>query len=141
MSARPLPVIHPDNQEFWDSLRRHELSLQRCRECSEVRFPVSPVCPRCLSEEFSWEVMSGRGQLVVAVTVHRATGNPWWSERVPFSVALVRLAEGPRIKGGIDNSLASLPPGTPLRVAFDDQEEVTLLHFRSDESGTDARPL
>ena len=129
MSDRPLPLVHPDNQQFWDSLRAHRLSLQRCSDCSYLRYPVSPICPRCLSEACSWEVMSGDCELVVAVTVHRATGDPWWQQRVPFSVALVRLAEGPRIKGWIDERLASFPPGTPLAVRYQEEAGMTFLRF------------
>ena len=128
--TQPLPLIHPDNQEFWESLSRHELRLQRCLGCSFLRYPVSPVCPQCLGDQAQWEAMSGRARLVSAVTVHRATGNPWWETRTPFSVALVRLDEGPRLKGWVANDLVGrLSPGSPLVAAFEDCEGVTLLGF------------
>lgn len=129
-TGRPLPVIHPDNQQFWDWLRQHQLRLQRCGECGKLRYPVSPVCPDCLSERFQWEPMSGRALLVTAVTVHRATGNPWWANATPFSVVLVRLEEGPRLKGSIANDVAAkLRPGADLVAEFEDVEGATLLRF------------
>lgn len=127
---QPLPVVHPDNQEFWDALAHHELRLQRCGACGELRYPVSPVCPGCLSEEHIWERMSGRGWLVTTVTVHRATGDSWWAGRTPFAVALVQLEEGPRLKGGMTAEAAErVAPGDPVAVAFDDFEGATLLRF------------
>lgn len=129
-SGRPLPVIHPDNQAFWDALARHELRLQRCTACGRVRYPVSPVCPGCLSDQAEWTAVSGRGKLVVAVRVDRATGEPWWAGRTPYSVALVRLEEGLRLKGGMRNDVAeALRPGDDVVVAFEDVEGATLLRF------------
>jgi uncharacterized OB-fold protein len=127
---RPGPIVHPDNAEFWNHLREHELRLQCCAECGFVRYPVSPVCPECLSEEHSWERMSGRGRLASCVTVWRATGHRWWTSRTPFAVALVHLEEGPRLKGAIDVEAArDLAPGDRVRVAFEDIEDTALLRF------------
>lgn len=129
-TGRPLPVIHPDNLEFWDFLARHELRLQQCGECGFLRYPVSPVCPSCLSDAAEWVALSGRGTLVAAVQVNRATGEGWWTSATPYSVALVRLEEGPRLKGFIANeAAASLEPGSPMLATFEDVEGATLLRF------------
>ena len=132
---RPLPVVHPDNAPFWEHLKKHRLHLQRCGECGMLRYPVSPVCPDCLSEEHSWEAMSGRGRLVTAVVVQRATGGQWWSSRTPFAVALVQLDEGPRLKGGMDPGVAArLKPGDAVRVGFEDVDDgIALLRFEPDD--------
>ncbi len=128
--ARPAPVIHPDNEEFWRSLREHSLRLQRCSECGFLRYPVSPVCPECLSEEHTWDRMSGCGRLVAAVTVHRATGDRWWADRTPFSVAVVQLEEGPRLKGFIGVEAAeALRPGAAICAQFEDIDRTALLRF------------
>ena len=46
---KQLPIIHPENAPYWESLKKHELRLQRCTECATLRYPVSPVCYQCMS--------------------------------------------------------------------------------------------
>src|SRR5579885_1054222 len=96
-AVRPRPVVHPENEAFWNSLKEREMRLQVCGECGTPRFPVAPVCFKCFSDAFDWRAMSGRGRVVSLVTIHRATGNAFWGSRVPFSVGIVRLDEGPQM--------------------------------------------
>jgi len=129
---KPLPMIHPDNEPYWAALKQHELRMQRCQECGTLRYPVSPVCHKCLSDQVDWEQLSGKGTLGTWIVVEQATGNPAWQEDVPYVVALVNLAEGPRLTSnvvGIDPD--KLRYGMPLEVVFDEvTPEVTLAKFR-----------
>lgn len=129
--VRPLPIVHPDNERFWASLREHVLRLQKCLQCGRVRCPVSPVCPTCLSEEHEWVEMSRIAQVVVAVDVMRATGDPWWQMRVPFKVALVRFPEGVQMKGFLEvGRERKVEFGESVEVGFEDAVEgVTFLKF------------
>ena len=129
---RPLPVIHPDNAPYWAALKNHELRMQRCKDCNTLRYPVSPVCYNCLSENCEWEQLSGKGTLGTWIVVETATGNPAWQEVVPYVVALVNLAEGPRITTNIvDIEPDKLKYGMPLEIVYDDvTPQVTLAKFR-----------
>ena len=132
---QPLPVVHPDNAEYWGALKNHELRLQRCQDCQTLRFPVSPVCHRCLSYKADWELLSGKGTLASWIVVEQATGNRAWQEVVPYVVALVNLAEGPRLTTnivGLDHAqFDTLKYGMPLEIVFDDvTPEITLAKFR-----------
>jgi uncharacterized OB-fold protein len=98
---RPDPVIHPDSQEFWSSLARGELRLQRCTACGTWRYPVSPVCHRCLAFDFTWEPVSPAGRVAAAVVVQRATGEAAWSAHVPFASGIVDVEHGVRLPGRI----------------------------------------
>jgi uncharacterized protein len=92
--TKPLPVIDSLTQGFWDLARQHVLSAQVCGACGDVHFPPSPVCPKCLSEDQSWQPVSGRGRIESWVEYHRA----YWfgfAPELPYRVCLVRLEEGP----------------------------------------------
>lgn len=101
MSAPPiLPTITDENRPFWDAARAGRLVMQRCTSCGHVRYPISAVCPRCLRSAAEWIDLSGRGSVLSFVVFQRAY-NPAWAERVPYNVALVQLAEGPRMFSNI----------------------------------------
>lgn len=120
------PLLHP----FWAHARAHRLTVQCCTACGDLHFPPGPVCPVCLSEEQTWQEVSGKAELVSWTTFHRAYW-PSFAEALPYDVCLVKLAEGPLL---LSNFLGATPRdlrmGLPLRVAFDDvSEDVTLPKF------------
>jgi uncharacterized OB-fold protein len=130
---KQLPMIHPANAPYWAALKNHELRMQRCKECGTLRYPVSPVCYQCMStNEPDWELLSGKGTLTSWIVVERATGNPAWSEDVPYVVAYVDLDEGPRLTTNIvETDPFALTAGLRVEVVFDDvTPEVTLAKFR-----------
>jgi uncharacterized OB-fold protein len=48
---------------FWDATAEHRLLLPRCAACGEHRFPPSPFCPTCRSQEMEWVEHDGRGEI------------------------------------------------------------------------------
>jgi uncharacterized OB-fold protein len=90
---KPLPTLNEDNAPFWAGLNERELRIQRCAGCGKFRYPISPVCPRCLGAEFAWTPVSGRGTVFSYVIFHRAY-HPAFQTDVPYNVALIRLEEG-----------------------------------------------
>jgi uncharacterized OB-fold protein len=129
---KPLPIPDLLTAPFWENARRHRLSVQRCRDCGDRHFPPGPVCPRCLSEDQTWEVVSGYGTLVSWVTFHRA----YWDgvkDALPYDVCLVRLDEGPLLLSNfMGERPAGLREGLKLEVVFDDvTQDVTLPKFRA----------
>ncbi len=114
-----LPVITAENRGFWEAARAGTLAMQRCASCGHVRYPVAPVCPRCLSAEFAWTALSGRGSVLSFVVFDRAY-NPAWASRVPYNVALIQLDEGPRMFSnviGVPNEQVCV--GMAVRVVFE----------------------
>lgn len=114
-----LPVITADNRGFWDAAHAGSLAMQRCGSCGHLRYPIAPVCPRCLSADFAWTPLSGKGSVLSFVVFDRAY-NPAWASRVPYNVALIQLDEGPRMFSnviGIPNEQVSV--GMAVRVVFE----------------------
>ena len=128
---KPLPLANEDSQEYWEACKRGELCLQKCAGCAHVRFPPAALCPRCLSESFAWEAMSGRGKVYTWIVVHRPQ-HPAFFEDAPYNVAIVELEEGVRTHSSIVGCAnEELRVGMPVEVVFDKvNDEVTLPRFR-----------
>ena len=91
--GRALPQPTPETQHFWDGTKANQLLLQRCDDCSKVYFPPRPFCPVCASRKVSVTKASGKGVLYSYVIHHRPV--PGFTP--PYAIAVVQLAEGPRI--------------------------------------------
>lgn len=125
-----LPIRYPEEEPYWQGLDEGRLKLQRCLECSKVRFPISDVCPNCLSARHEWEEMSGRGAVSTYVVFWKAWA-PWMESRVPYVVAQVELPEGPRLTTNILNiEPNAVRIGLEVSATYERRtEEITLLQF------------
>ena len=134
--AKPLPTITDENREFWNGAIAGVLRLQRCTACGHVRNPIQALCPRCLSEQFAWTDLSGRGEVFAKVVYHRAF-HPSYRSDVPYNLVMVQLAEGPRMFSnvvGADND--DIHVGDALEVVFDQVSDgITVPRFRLAQSG------
>jgi uncharacterized OB-fold protein len=132
LSAKPraLPVPTPETRHFWDGTRRGELLLQCCDACAHTYFPPRPFCPRCASRQVSLRRASGRATLYSYVIHHRPA--PGFTP--PYAIAVVTLAEGPRMMTNIvdcPQTPEALVLDMPLEVAFTPaSDEITLPLFR-----------
>jgi uncharacterized OB-fold protein len=134
-----LPELSDLNRGFWEACAEGRLAVQRCRPCGHLRYPISEVCPRCLSLELEWEPLSGRGTLYSWIVFHHAY-HPAWRDKLPYTVALVELAEGPML---ISNLVAGEPAlGMPLQVTFEQVGEFAIPRFvpntQEEEQASDA---
>ncbi len=114
--GRWLPQPTPETQHFWDGTRAGELRLQRCDDCSHTYFPPRPFCPQCGSRKVSIVKASGKATLYSYVISHRRA--PGFD--APYAVAVVELAEGPRMMTNIVDC-----PQTPEALQLDMALEVT----------------
>lgn len=128
---KPLPTITDETAPFWVGLNQRELRFQRCGGCGKYRYPISQVCPRCLSAEFVWQPVSGRGRVFSYVIFHRAYHQGFEAD-VPYNVALIHLEEGIFMFSnivGIGNE--DIACDMPVMVDYDRvTETITLPRFR-----------
>lgn len=123
------PSIDPDSQPWWDALAAHQLVLPRCARCGRYWFPPTPGCPHCGAPEHALSAVSGRGRVYSWVVVQRAL-SPSFQADVPYTIALVELAEGARLFGRLFN-----PADRPVvadgavQAIFYEVGEQTLLGF------------
>jgi len=132
--ASGLPVAIPDStpetRPFWDGLAAGQLRLQRCRDCDSVIWYPRGLCPQCGSVGLAWFTASGRGTIYSFTVLRRALGP--FGQAVPYVVAYVELAEGPRVLTNIVHCEPGLVRiGQPVECVFDrDEAGRALLRFR-----------
>jgi uncharacterized OB-fold protein len=129
--AKPLPNISDFNRPFWEGTRVGEFRLQHCNHCGNIWAPNGPVCPKCFSEDYRWDRMSGTGKIATWVVFHKLYHKAF-SRDVPYNVAFIQLDEGPRIIAnvvGVENE--ELKIGMRVEVTFEKiNDEVTVPKFR-----------
>jgi len=126
-----LPRIDEESRGYWEALARHELYIQRCRDCGAKRFYPRAHCPVCLSAATEWVRASGRGT-VYSFTVTYQNQAPGYRDTLPYVLAVVELAEGVRLMTNVvDCAPEAVRIGMPVEVLFEDvTPEVTLPKFR-----------
>jgi uncharacterized OB-fold protein len=88
----PYPMPEFDAEPFWEACNCEELHMQRCTDCGRWRWTPVPICSHCLSQNFTWERLSGRGTVHTWTVVTHAV-HPAAVERVPYVVVEVALEE------------------------------------------------
>ncbi|MET8680092.1 Zn-ribbon domain-containing OB-fold protein [Streptomyces sp. NPDC004647] len=128
-----LPEIDAFTRPYWDATAEGRLLIRRCAACGRAHHYPREFCPRCWSEDVSWEQASGRATLYTWSVVHR-NDLPPFGERVPYVAAVVDLAEGPRMMTEVVDCVPvalTLAVGLDLEVAFRrEAEEITVPVFR-----------
>ena len=129
--AFPLPERDEINAPYWDALEEGRHVFQRCAACNNVWLPPRRECPRCLREDATWETASGAARLISWVVYHTAF-HPAFKDRLPYTVAVVELNEGPRL---ISNLVGVEDPerlhiDQPLRLVIEDEHGVAVPRYR-----------
>ncbi len=75
--------------------QRYGLAGEVCPHCDAKIFPPRDVCPECGQEAKTTFTFSGRGQVYSYTTVYDPPAG--YEENAPYTVALVKLAEGPLV--------------------------------------------
>ena len=134
-STRALPLPTPETQHFWDGAALGELRLQRCQLCTHVYFPPRPFCPACASREVVSFAASGKATLYSYLIHHRPA--PGFTP--PYAIAVVQLAEGPRMMSNIvecPQTPEALVLDMALEVVFEKRSEaISLPQFRPARGG------
>jgi uncharacterized OB-fold protein len=132
---KPLPTLTDDNRPFWEGARQGKLMMQKCGDCSHIRYPISHVCPDCLSYKTEWTQLSGRGEVFSYVVFYQLY-NKAFADDVPYNVAMIQLEEGPRMFSnivGVDNDAVKV--GDKVEVTFEKAtDEVSIPKFRPRQS-------
>jgi hypothetical protein len=118
--AKPLPRVDEESKGFWEACRRHELYIQRCRDCGAARYYSRALCPSCLSDAVEWLRCSGRGTVYTfTVTYQNQAGG--FRDELPYVMAYVELEEGVRM---LTNIVGCTPDavriGMPVEAVFED---------------------
>jgi uncharacterized protein len=129
--AKPLPHIDEENRPWWEAVQRHELYIQKCRDCGDLRFYPRALCTNCLSSNTEWIRCKGSGR-IYTFTETRQNQSAGFRESLPYVLAWVRLDEGVQLMTNIiDYPPDQVKIDMPVEAVFDDvTPEVTLVKFR-----------
>jgi hypothetical protein len=129
--SKPIPQIKSYSKPFWEGAKRHELLVQKCKDCKKYVFYPKVVCPFCLSDNLEWVQASGRGKIYSYSVVYSYQPKAF-AEDVPYVIAVVELEEGVRMMSNIvDCDPETVRCDMDVAVVFDDiTDEITLTKFK-----------
>jgi uncharacterized OB-fold protein len=129
------PQLTDVNRGFWEAAADGVLAVQECDQ-GHLRYPPALRCPDCLSAGWSWQPLSGRGEVLSYIVIHQKY-NAAWADRVPYNVALIQLAEGPRLVSNVvPLSRPDVEVGMSVQVVFEDEDGVPIPRFAPLEDNT-----
>jgi NAD(P)-dependent dehydrogenase (short-subunit alcohol dehydrogenase family)/uncharacterized OB-fold protein len=106
--------------------------LQVCADCGAVQYPPREVCHRCLSDRLRWREQTGLGELLATTTVHHSH-DPFFRERVPWRLGMVRLDAGPTLVVHLHGGCAPPPSRVRVGARLDKSGQGVLMAFPIDE--------
>lgn len=116
------PTVDPDSESWWQAIQDRQLMINRCGACGRNSLSARPFCPLCWSEDVVLTPASGRARLYTWSVVHQNAAP--FDDRTPYVLAIVDLAEGPRLMTVIENCPAEdLHADMNLTVEFRDDED------------------
>jgi uncharacterized OB-fold protein len=76
---------------FAQYLKDGRIMGSRCKGCGRTSYPPVADCPKCLSGDFEWMEMSGRGTVMTLTKITAAPAG--FEDEVPFTIGVVDLEE------------------------------------------------
>ncbi len=136
-----IPAVTDLTRPYWDNARAGRLVTQRCASCGNSWHPPLPACPHCHGTDIGWQEVSGAGTVYTYTVVRHAT-HAALADQIPYVIAIVELAEGPRLVAGITGCAPQdVRVGMPVRVRFTAvTAEVTLPYFEPAPSPSPTPP-
>lgn len=128
---KPLPHIDEESRPWWEAVQRHELYVQKCRNCGDLRYHPRALCTNCMSSRTEWVRCKGTGK-IYTFTVTNQNQAAGFRDSLPYVMAWVEVDEGLKMLTNIvDCAPEQVKIGMPVEAVFDDvTPEVTLVKFR-----------
>ena len=102
--------------------------LQVCQRCQAVQYPPRDACHVCLSPELQWTPQSGEGELISATVLHHSN-DPFYRERLPWRLGLVRLDTGPSVIAHLHGEVGEAPARVHIGARIDRAGAAVLIGF------------
>jgi uncharacterized protein len=125
---RGMTLVIPDNdsewKEYFAQARQHRLVMRACSACGLMRYPPTHACPWCMSLEWMWKEVSGKGTIYSYETVVHAI-QPGFRDVTPYVTVLVELDEQ-RGQPTIDEALRVIGNLVRPDLTFEDDKNVAV---------------
>ena len=119
-------------KSFFDFLGNGKLMGVKCLDCGQLMAPPRMICKECKSRRLDWLEFKGEGKLETFTVVH--VGPTSLKDKVPYSIGVVKLNEGPMITGRLTGVNPKEPEnikvGMTVRADFIQESGQTILAFR-----------
>ena len=99
---------------YWEAAQQERLVAPRCRACGTFRFPPSPFCPECRSQDTEWVQLSGRASVFSFSVVRGLPGQPG----LLLVPAVLELPDAPGIHL-VSNVIDVSPEDVAIEMAVD----------------------
>jgi uncharacterized OB-fold protein len=113
------------DKEFWEAAQRHEVVVQRCRDCLTFQFGPEWICHHCRSTDLGWHKVSGRGRVYSWQRVWHPV-HPTLKSACPYVIVLVELPDAGNVRM-VGNLLGDpreeVAIGSAVEAVFEDHEE------------------
>lgn len=152
--ALSIDDLDQENLTYFKHCAAHDFHLQRCDDCSLLRYPPTTGCPWCASPRATWTAVAGSGTVHSYEEVHHAI-QPAFKAHTPYMVLLVDLDiqqgrpsehEALRVVGNLATPDGNLAPpeivrqvgiGSRMRMVFSDVTTgLALPQWTLDEAAT-----
>jgi hypothetical protein len=124
--------------DFAQHLKDGRLMGTKCRKCGATSFPPRADCGECMSGDFEFAAVSGKGTLhTFSKIVAAPTG---FEDETPYTVGVVDLEEGGRLLAWIGETIKDdeIEIGMELQVVpqiFEELEEIKV-YYSLEKPGT-----
>lgn len=102
--------------------------LQVCQACRAVQYPPRDACHRCLSPRLRWTAQEGLGELLSETVLHHSN-DPFYRERLPWRLGLVRLDAGPTVIVHLHGDVPAPPARVRVGARLDRAGAAVLIGF------------
>ena len=106
--------------------------LQVCRDCGRVQYPPREACCGCLSLLLDWKVEAGHGELIAETTLAHSL-EPYFTQRLPWRVGLVRLDSGAIVVTHVHKACGRAPSRVRVGARLDHVQRAVLIAFPAGE--------
>jgi hypothetical protein len=86
------PDADVEHKGYFEEAGIGRLVVQRCESCNRLRASFNAACPFCMSAQWAWQPVSGRGHIYSWGMVMQAV-HPAFKDWVPYPIVLVELEE------------------------------------------------
>ena len=111
-----VPTAVGEEAMWFEHCREHRLMIQRCELCGHHQFPPRSVCVECLDPEPEWVEVAGEGTVFTFTVQHREAAG--FSGQAPYVIAMIQLAEGPRLLSRVVAEPDSVAIGMPVETRW-----------------------
>jgi len=114
-------------KQFFEGLKQGKLLATKCKNCGRIFFPPQVDCPSCLRSDIEWIELKGEGTIETLTVIF--VKPPSFNHFDPYTVAIARLDEGPRILAWLRGDPKKIKPNQRVKVKVSRREKEEYLIY------------